>query len=509
MNVAKQDAAHSSGLLTQQRRVVAQERLARQTYLRGLRQQAPPRSLATVPILAFGLDLLAIALTFMVAGWGRNALGFTAPGLSSQLAVAAPFIALGWIASIALVGGYQKKVFGAGTDEYRLIMRSSFVTAAVTGIASFISKFDLSRGFYVLILLLGPPALLLGRFLLRRVLHRARANGVLLHRTLIVGTERHADEIGDVLRRQSSLGYDVVGALVPRSADVSTTASGIHILGDLDGAASIAQDIHADVVFLAGGAVESAAELRQLAWDLEHSECQVIVAPSLTEVCRERIQVRPVGGLPLLHLEKPRAAAALRRAKRTFDIFGSAALLVVFSPVLAFAAWQVWRNDRGPVLFRQERIGRDGQAFDCLKFRTMVIDAEARLMELRRETGSQAAVFAKFKDDPRITPPGRWLRRLSVDELPQLINVLRGDMSLVGPRPQVQDEVALYDDVMARRLRVRPGMTGLWQVSGRSDLSLEEAIRLDLYYVDNWSMIQDITILVRTLKAVFGSRGAY
>src|SRR4051812_47731706 len=170
MSVAKHGAAHSSNVISQEHRAVAQERLASQNYLRGLRQQAPSRSLDTLPVLAFGLDLIAIASTFTVAVWGRNALGFSAPGLGSQLAVAAPFIALGWIVSIAVVGGYQTKVFGAGTDEYRRIMRASFVTAAITGIASFVTKFDLSRGFYVLTLLLGPPALLLGRLCLRRVL---------------------------------------------------------------------------------------------------------------------------------------------------------------------------------------------------------------------------------------------------------------------------------------------------------------------------------------------------
>jgi exopolysaccharide biosynthesis polyprenyl glycosylphosphotransferase len=234
-----------------------------------------------------------------------------------------------------------------------------------------------------------------------------------------------------------------------------------------------------------------------------------VLAPSITDVARERISVRPVGGLPLIHVEKPRSASAVARAKRFFDVAGSAALIVAFAPLFLFAATQVWRFDRGPVLFRQERIGRDGSPFDCLKFRTMVTDAEARLVTVHSQQGSAVGIFAKIKDDPRVTAPGHWMRRFSIDELPQLLNVLRGDMSLVGPRPQVAHEVALYDHAMARRLRVRPGMTGLWQVSGRSDLSLAEAIRLDLYYVDNWSMVQDLTILARTFGAVLGSRGAY
>ena len=180
----------------------------------------------------------------------------------------------------------------------------------------------------------------------------------------------------------------------------------------------------------------------------------------------------------------------------------------MLSPVLIAAAVLVKLHDGGPVLFRQTRTGRHGEQFSCLKFRSMVVDAEAHLARLHAESGHDGGLF-KMKEDPRITKPGRWLRRFSIDELPQLFNVVRGEMSLVGPRPPLPLEVASYEADTTRRLRVRPGMTGLWQVSGRSDLSWEEAVRLDLYYVDNWSMVQDASILVRTVRAVFGRSGAY
>jgi exopolysaccharide biosynthesis polyprenyl glycosylphosphotransferase len=234
----------------------------------------------------------------------------------------------------------------------------------------------------------------------------------------------------------------------------------------------------------------------------------VIVAPSVTDISAERVKVRPVGGLPLMHIDKPRAVHASRAGKRVFDVVGSLALLVLFAPLFVIAAVWVKLHDRGPVLFAQERTGRDGSMFRCLKFRSMVVDAERLLPELHALTGHQDGLF-KMEDDPRITRPGRWLRRYSIDELPQLVNVLRGEMSLVGPRPPLPTEVARYARDTVRRLRVRPGMTGLWQVSGRADLAFDEAIRLDLYYVDNWSMLQDLTILARTLGAVLGSRGAY
>jgi exopolysaccharide biosynthesis polyprenyl glycosylphosphotransferase len=228
----------------------------------------------------------------------------------------------------------------------------------------------------------------------------------------------------------------------------------------------------------------------------------------VSDVSRQRVHVRPVGGLPLLHIDPPRHVRARRRAKRVFDVVFTCALLVAVAPVLLFIALSVKLHDQGPVLFRQTRTGRDGLEFPCLKFRTMVVDAEDRLAGLHAEQGLNGLLF-KMENDPRITRPGRWLRRFSLDELPQLFNVLRGDMSLVGPRPPLPSEVAAYDGLTRRRLHVRPGMTGLWQVSGRSDLSWTEAIRLDLYYVDNWSMVQDVSILAKTLGAVLGSRGAY
>ncbi len=311
-----------------------------------------------------------------------------------------------------------------------------------------------------------------------------------------------------MLGRETWLGYHVIGAMTPDPGSRQSTGSGIPLLGSSASIAEIAIEAEADVVFLAGGAFNSSSEMRRLAWDLEHEDIAVVIAPSVTDVSSERVSVRPVGGLPLIHLEKPRSQDAVRRAKRSFDVAGSFLLLLAFAPIFLFAAYRVWAYDRGPVLFRQTRVGRDGKTFRCWKFRSMVTDAEEMLPELQQEQGYDGGLF-KMEDDPRITPPGRWLRRFSIDELPQLVNVLVGDMSLVGPRPPLPHEVAQYDDAMARRLRVRPGMTGLWQVSGRSDLSWSEAIRLDLYYVDNWSMVQDITILARTFGAVMGTRGAY
>jgi len=482
------------------------------SLVQATRVSAPARGgLRYIPTVAFGTDLVLVTFSVFAAILGRESIPFATLGttdVGESLTVAGPIMIVGWVAAIFLLGGYRPQVFGAGLDEYKHMVYASMGTAAAVGIGCYLLRFQLSRGFFVLCFLIGIPVLVLGRWMLRRSIHRARAHGALQHRVVIAGSEGHVDEIASVLRREKWLGYNVIGALTPDPGERTMTHSGIPLLGSARSIAEIAIDAEADVVFLAGGAVDSASDMRRLAWDLEHEDVAVVIAPSVTDVSHERISVRPVGGLPLIHLEKPRSEAAVRRAKRTFDIIGSLSLLFLFAPVFLFAAVRIWAHDRGPVFFGQSRVGRDTATFRCWKFRTMVTNAEELLADLHAQHGYEGGLF-KIENDPRITTPGTWMRRFSLDELPQLFNVLRGDMSLVGPRPPLHHEVAQYDNDMARRLRVRPGMTGLWQVSGRSDLSWSEAIRLDLYYVDNWSMFQDLTILARTFSAVFGSSGAY
>ncbi|MTB86393.1 exopolysaccharide biosynthesis polyprenyl glycosylphosphotransferase [Nocardioides sp. zg-578] len=475
-----------------------------------LRLGGPSRSLRFLPPTSFVLDLGIVVGAVLVAAEGREAFGiFPSPAkVADSLGTAGPLVVLGWILTLLVAGCYSPNLFGAGTDEYKRVFNGSMVAAALVGVGCFFADYPLSRGFYFLAFAIGVPALLVGRYAVRTALHQARRRGTLLHRVLIAGSPGHIDEIAAVFRRERWLGYRVVGALTPAHYLEEETRSGIPVLGNADDITSVVLESGADIVFIAGGALGSANQMRRLAWDLEHERVQLVVAPSVTDVSGERIRVRPVGGLPLMHIDPPRATDASRWGKRLFDMVGSAGLIVAFSPLFLLAALQIKLHDRGPVLFRQTRVGQDGSEFPCLKFRTMVVDAEHRLKDLHAQQGYEGGLF-KMKDDPRITRPGRWLRRLSLDELPQLFNVLRGEMSLVGPRPPLPLEVALYEGDTVRRLRVRPGMTGLWQVSGRSDLSWSEAVRLDLYYVDNWSMMQDLSILAKTFGAVFGSRGAY
>jgi exopolysaccharide biosynthesis polyprenyl glycosylphosphotransferase len=456
------------------------------------------------------VDILVVVLSGLLALIGRLHLVIfdSAADVSSNLRLAGPLMVLGWVATIYFCGGYRADVFGAGTDEYKRVLNASLLTAGLVGVSCYLAKFPLSRGFFFLAFAVGIPLLLAGRLLGRRTLQKVRSRGNLLQGVLLAGSAGHIDEIAHVLHRESWLGYDVVGAITPRTDPRSETPSGIPVLGHTDEITALVKKTDPDIIFLAGGAVSSAATMRQLVWELEQHQVQVVVAPSMTDISAERVKVRPVGGLPLMHIEPPTWVNASRVGKRSFDLVGSVLLLVLFSPLLVAATLAIKLANRGPLLFRQTRVGRNGVEFSCLKLRTMVVDAEARLPELHAEQGYEYGLF-KMRNDPRITRPGRWLRRFSIDELPQLLNVLRGQMSLVGPRPPLPLEVERYRDDAARRLHVRPGLTGLWQVSGRSDLTYEEAVRLDLYYVDNWSMLQDVAILVRTVGAVLRSRGAY
>ncbi len=299
-----------------------------------------------------------------------------------------------------------------------------------------------------------------------------------------------------------------VGACVPQASVWVSHIRDVPVVGDPGRILDAVDATGAHVVAVASHPDLAGQSLRRLSWALEERGVELVVSPGIVEVAGPRLSIRPVAGLSLLHLERPTLGGARMFAKTVFDRVLGGLLLLATAPLLALLAVAVRADSPGPVLFRQTRVGIDGRRFTMLKFRSMVRDAEERrddLLDLDEGNG----VLFKVRRDPRVTRVGSLLRRFSLDELPQLINVLRGDMSLVGPRPPLPEEVAEYDGDAVRRLRVRPGMTGLWQVSGRSDLSWEESLRLDLRYVDNWSMALDLSILWRTWRAVVRGAGAY
>ncbi|WP_188111219.1 sugar transferase [Nocardioides antri] len=467
------------------------------------------RTLRFLPPSLFVLDAVLIAFVTGAAAYFAHGMPYLDPqvGLTIADQAAGTLLVAGWLLVIALGGGYRSQVLGGGSDEYKRVLNASLTYTGLLALVLFLAQAEVSRAFFVLLFAIGLPTLLLSRWTARYALHRARQAGRLGVPVLIAGSPRHVDEVHAVLDRARWLGYRVVGAITP-AGDTTPGLSSVPVVGSTDDVTTAALHADAQVILFAGGSSVSAQDLQEKVWELEERGIGVVVTQGATGITSNRVSYRPVGGLPLMHLDTPAWAQATRLSKRTFDVVGALALLAFLSPLFLFIALRIKLHDGGPVLFKQTRVGRQSVPFHCAKFRTMVPNAEDLLAALHVSTGYDGGLF-KMEDDPRITRPGRWLRRFSLDELPQLWNVVRGDMSLVGPRPPLPHEVAQYDNAARRRLHVRPGMTGLWQVSGRSDLSWEAAIRLDLYYVDHWSMLQDLHILWRTLGVVVLGRGAY
>ncbi|GIE27813.1 exopolysaccharide biosynthesis polyprenyl glycosylphosphotransferase [Actinoplanes italicus] len=402
---------------------------------------------------------------------------------------------------------YERRYLFVGSDEYQRVLRGGAGLIGGAAVVSYALNLDLARSYVLVAFPLAIAAIVVLRFVLRKRLHWARARGENLRRVIVVGHELSVIGITRQLRRERYHGLEVVGACLPPGAD-GIGVTDLPVYGSFDDVASAVCRADADTVVVLSCPELDGAAVRRLAWRLERDEVDLVVASTLVDVAGARTTIRPFDGLPMLHVEHPRLHGGSRLVKELVDRVGALLLLILLGPVLLSVALCVGLTSRGPVLFRQVRVGRDGRLFRIFKFRSMYVDAEARLAELRHLNEHDGVLF-KIRDDPRVTPVGRWLRRFSLDELPQLLNVLSGRMSLVGPRPPLPTEAAAYADDVRRRLAVKPGMTGLWQVSGRSDLSWEEAVRLDLRYVENWSLSLDLVILLRTVTAVVRSSGAY
>ncbi len=462
--------------------------------------------------LALTLDLLAGSVAAVLATLLRFG---SDPGPTyAAVSVLAPVL---WVLAIAARRGYENRFLGTGPEEYRNVADAALALFVVVAVASFAVKLELSRAFIVGFVPLTLVLTLLGRRQLRTWLHGRRLSGDGMHRVVVVGQSDAVRHVVEQFDREPGQGLSTVGicvngdqrAAAPVAAGSATAGTGPATApADLRSVLRSVDDLGADVVAVASNPDLSGHALRRLAWALDERGVDLIVSPGIVEVAGPRLSIRPVAGLSLLHLERPSTRGGRMLIKRVLDRVLAAGLFVALSPVLGLIAVLIKRSSPGPVLFRQFRIGEDGQPFQMLKFRSMVVDAEDRRAELEPVDDGNGVLF-KLRNDPRVTRVGAFLRRYSLDELPQLWNVVRGDMSLVGPRPPLPQEVIGYSDDATRRLRVRPGMTGLWQVSGRSELSWEESLRLDLRYVDNWSLTLDAIILWRTWRAVVGRHGAY
>jgi len=426
----------------------------------------------------------------------------TPSGLPSDYRVVAAIFVLLWLVSLRVHSSYDPRLLGHGPEEYRAVTSATFRLFATLTIVSYLFKLELARGLLLMALPFGLMGLILSRWVWRRWLGLHRARGGYCDSMLVVGDRDHLENMVAALNTVPEAGYRVIGACCLDGTDPIGT---VPVVGSEHDAAGIAERLGADIVACSGSWRLGSAGLRRLGWDLEGTGIGLVVAPGMTQVAGPRILTRPVAGLPLMHVEAPAFTGPRRVAKTTFDIVGALFLSVILLPLLAIISVLV-RRDGGPALYRQTRVGIGGMAFTMWKFRSMVVGAD-QMSPPAQHHG--AGPLFKLRADPRITPSGRFLRQSSLDELPQLWNVLSGKMSLVGPRPPLASEVARYEHDVHRRLLVKPGMTGLWQVSGRSNLTWEDAVRLDLYYVENWSLVGDLKILWRTGMAVLRRSGAY
>ncbi|MBV9446963.1 MAG: sugar transferase [Streptosporangiaceae bacterium] len=412
-----------------------------------------------------------------------------------------------WLAALWLAGGYDVRFVGTGSDEFRRVLNAGVGLTAATAISSYATNIELSRAYLVIAVPSVTAFDMMTRFAIRKRLHRRRAAGLCMQSVVAVG---HAPAVANLiteLRREPYHGLTVVAACVAGFPDY-TEIAGVPVCGGLDDVPTTVRSFAAETVAVLACPEMDGIKLRGLAWELEKTGTDLCLSPALLDVAGPRTTVRPTAGLTLLHVDHPQLGGMRLVVKDLFDRCAAAAALIMLSPLLAVLAMTIWLSDGGPALFTQTRIGKDGRTFRIYKFRTMVVDAEQRRDQLLANNDSDGILF-KLRKDPRITAVGAHLRRWSVDELPQLFNVLLGDMSLVGPRPALPDEAAKYAEHVRRRLVVKPGLTGLWQVNGRSDLSWEESVRLDLRYVENWSFALDLQILWKTISVLFRGAGAY
>ena len=426
-------------------------------------------------------------------------------------AAASAALMVTWLAALEAYRTRDPKVLGIGADEYKLVASATLRIFGLMALAAVVFSVHGATAFVTVSLPLGLAALTANRWAFRRRLAAEKTKGRHLSRAVVVGEPEDVRYVVQQVVRKSGAVYEILGACLPgarRGAGLRVDGRTVPVLSSTDAIARTVRLVDADSVIVAGPLPGGNKFIRELGWKLEESSTELILAATLTNVAGPRIHWRPVEGLPLMHVDIPQYGGAKHALKRVMDVVAALAALLVLSPVLLLLALTVRLDSPGPIFFRQDRIGKDGQVFGMFKFRSMVVDAEERLAALNKQNQGAGVLF-KMKDDPRVTRCGRWMRKYSLDELPQLWNVLLGDMSMVGPRPPLDREVSGYERHTHRRLLIKPGITGLWQINGRSDLPWEEAVRLDLYYVENWSLAGDLLILWRTFRAVIRPSGAY
>lgn len=457
-------------------------------------------------------DVVAIVLSLAIASlvrfgaparWDVHVLGYAAAAIATAVV---------WLLALWAVKSRARRIIGQGMTEYQRVTNATLVAFGCVAIVCYVAQIDFARGYVAAAMPLGWALLLLNRVIWRKLLMALRHDGRALTGAMVVGTPAEVDRTVEELHRNFAAGYRPVAISLTQPMgdapmDVRERLSHLPRV-PLDSVVSATKRSRTRALMIAGDLPGGRDQIKSLGWALENSRTELILVSRLTDVAGPRIHLRPVAGLPMVHVQLPQYSGFAHSFKRVFDVVATGTGLLVLAPALVVIAVLIRTGDGGPALFRQERVGVGGTTFTMFKFRSMVVDAEAQLARLETLSDGNGVLF-KMKDDPRVTPIGRFLRRFSLDELPQLWNVLRGDMSLVGPRPPLPSEVREYAGHETRRLLSKPGLTGLWQVSGRSDLSWEESVRIDLYYVENWSFTGDLILILRTVVQMFKHDGAY
>lgn len=452
-------------------------------------------------------DVGAILIGLAVANSGQQRLA--AQGLVQPLGAVQLFnviVIASWLALFAGMGLYDAHRLVNALDELVMVLQAVAMGTVLAVFAAFLVKVPTQRSWVLTAWIGCTLAVLVTRLLHRRILRGLRASGVMVSRMLIVGASSEARELSRAIVHAPHLGFEVVGFLDDSGPAGMTSADGSpDVVGETSCLREAVALYQVDTVLIASGSVVPQTAERVYR-DLQGLPVDLHLSTGLLGVAASRAVVERFDGIPLIGLRPVDLSGFQSMLKRAFDVVASGLAIVALAPILLVCALAIRLSSPGPVLFRQQRVGSDGQVFSIHKFRSMTVDAEERLTPLRSLNEADGPIF-KLRDDPRVTRAGRWLRAWSLDELPQLLDVLRGEMSLVGPRPLAAYEVDLDDPWARDRLRIRPGMTGLWQVSGRHRLSFEEMVRLDLYYVENWSLAMDLLIVMRTVAAVLRGSG--
>ncbi|MFJ2508616.1 sugar transferase [Arthrobacter citreus] len=464
------------------------------------------RILTSTDALVVGLALLGGT----IARFGTQAAELRVGTLATTYWVLSVLLGAGWMLALHTYRSRDPKIAGIGTDEYKRVVNAAFAVTAGLVFASFVLQLDIARGYFAFVLPAGTAGLVCSRWMVRQWLRKQRQRGRFLSRVVVLGRPKDVRYVVHQIGAKAGAAYKVVGvALTGKSrASLAVDGDNLPVVSDAEHVVDAVGRLGADAVIVAGPTKGGSGYVQELGWKLEESAVQLILTTGLTNVAGPRIHSRPVEGLPLMHVELPQYAGGKHLLKRGMDIVMSGLALLALVPVFLILALLVRRDSPGPVLFRQERVGRGGEVFEMLKFRSMVQTAEDDLAGLLDRNEGSGVLF-KMQHDPRVTDVGRWMRKYSLDELPQLWNIFLGHMSLVGPRPPLPREVAQYGDRVHRRLYIKPGLTGMWQINGRSELNWKDGVRLDLYYVENWSLAGDIIILWRTAKMLLRPVGAY